>query len=205
VKRSPGRSRLPTATSPTSFNSGPPVSVSVAVAMGCAVMIAGAAAVSDARFAMIPNWITLPPIILAPAAYATALGLEYGLQCLASAFLSGIAPYLMFRRQGMGGGDVKLFAALGAIAGFDPRVGVQIQLTAFAAAMLVALSAQAWRGRLLVTLASAVAVPLNRVLPLRYQLRVSNDLRTPVRMGGAVLLATVVCSLPHLIPVWSGS
>jgi prepilin peptidase CpaA len=111
----------------------------------------------------------------------------------------------MFRRQGMGGGDVKLFAALGAIAGFDPRVGVQIQLTAFAAAMLVALSAQAWRGRLLVTLASAVAVPLNRVLPLRYQLRVSNDLRTPVRMGGAVLLATVVCSLPHLIPVWSGS
>lgn len=173
--------------------------------MGFAVTIAGAAAVLDARSATIPNWITLPPLIAAPLVYATVLGIEYGVQCLASAFVSGVAPYLMFRREGMGGGDVKLFAALGAVAGFDPLVGVRIQWVAFAAAMFVALCRLAWRRRLITTLASAVALPLNRVLPLRYQLPVSADLRTPVRMGGAVLIATLACSLPHFVRVWSGT
>lgn len=181
------------------------MSVLIPTAMGLAVLLAGASAVSDARSATIPNWITLPPIIVGPLAYAAALGFEYGLQSLASAFASGIPPYMMFRRQAIGGGDVKLFAALGAVAGFDPFAGVQIQFAAFAIALFVALSGQAWRGRLLSTLASAAAMPLNRVLPLRYQLRVSNDLRTPVRMGGAILLATVACSLPHFVRAWSGS
>ncbi|MGB5703108.1 MAG: A24 family peptidase [Polyangiales bacterium] len=177
----------------------------IPIAMVLAVIVAATAAVSDARSGTIPNWITLPPIAAAPLAYAVVLGLEYGLQSLASSFVSGVAPYLMFRRQAMGGGDVKLFAALGAVAGFDPLVGVRIQLTAFALAMFFALCRQAWRGRLLTTLASAAALPLNRVLPLRYQLRVTDDLRTPIRMGGAILLATVTSSLPYVPRTWGGS
>lgn len=177
----------------------------VPIAMAFAVAIAAAAAVSDSRSGTIPNWLTLPPIVGAPLAYGAALGLEYGLQSAASAFVSGVAPYLMFRSQAMGGGDVKLFAALGAVAGFNPLVGVQIQLTAFVMAMFLALCRQAWRGQLLTTLASAVALLLNRVLPLRCQLRVVDNLRTTVRMGGAILLATVTSFLAPALRIWGNS
>jgi prepilin peptidase CpaA len=181
------------------------VSLLIPSMMGLAIVTAGAAAVSDARSSTIPNWITLPPIILAPLLYAITLGVDYGLQSLASAFVSGTAPYLMFRRQAMGGGDVKLFAALGALAGFDPLAGVQIQLVAFTLAMFLALCIQAWRGRLFATLASAMAVLLNGLLPSRYRLAVSDELRVPIRMGGPILLATVTSSMSHVAGVWSAS
>jgi prepilin peptidase CpaA len=177
----------------------------IPVAMGSAVTIAVAAAVSDSRSGMIPNWITLPPLLVAPFAYAAALELAYGVQSVASGLASGVAPYLMFRRGAMGGGDVKLFAAIGALAGFDPLIGVQVQLTAFSVAMFAALCRQAWRGKLLTTLASAAALPLNTVLPVRYQLRVSDQLRTTVRMGGAILLATVASALPYFARVSVGA
>jgi prepilin peptidase CpaA len=171
--------------------------------IGSAIVTAGAAAVSDGRSGTIPNSITLPPLILAPLLYAATLGLEFGLQSLLSGFASGIAPYLMFRRQAMGGGDVKLFAALGALCGFDPVAGVRIQLVAFAVAMVAALTAKAWRGRLLSTLAGVVAMALNWVLPSRWRLRVSDELMSPIRMGSPILVATVTCSIPPLTRVWS--
>ena len=176
----------------------------IPMAMGSAVAVAVAAAVSDSRSGMIPNWITLPPLIAAPLAYAAALGLECGLQSVASSVVSGLAPYLMFRRQAMGGGDVKLFASIGALTGFDPLVGIRIQLTAFALAMFAALCRQAWRGKLLATLASAAALPLNVVLPLRYQLRVSDELSSTVRMGGAIFVATATSALLHCARAWGG-
>jgi prepilin peptidase CpaA len=176
----------------------------VPFAFGVALAIAAAAAVSDLLSGTIPNWLTLPPIILAPPAYAFVFGLEYGLQCVAAVLVSGVAPYLLFRQQAMGGGDVKLFTALGAATGFDPFVGIQIQLGAFAVALLIALSILAWKGRLLITLACAAGMSLNRVLPRRHQLRACEELMIPVRMGGAVFAATTVCALPHLMPAWSG-
>jgi prepilin peptidase CpaA len=179
------------------------VSLLIPGMIGSAIVTAGAAAVSDGRSGTIPNSITLPPMILAPLLYATTLGLEFGLQSLASALVSGIAPYLMFRRQAMGGGDVKLFAALGALCGFDPVAGVRIQLVAFTLAMLVALSAKAWRGRLFATLAAALAMVLNWVLPSRWRFRVSDELLSPIRMGSPILVATVTCSIPPLTRVWS--
>lgn len=173
------------------------------IGLGIAVAIAGTAAISDSRSGTIPNWLTLPPILLAPLAYGLAFGLGSCLQCIGAVFASGVGPYLLFRRRVMGGGDVKLFAALGAATGFDALLGVQIQLAAFAAAMLMALVVLAWKGKLLITLASAAATPLNKVLPRRFQLRVAGDLSTPVRMGGAVFTATAACALPYLLNGWS--
>jgi len=179
------------------------VSVLIPGMIGSAILTAGAAAVSDGRSGTIPNSITLPPMILAPLLYTTTLGLEFGLQSIASAIASGIAPYLMFRRQAMGGGDVKLFAALGALCGFDPVAGVRIQLVSFTVAMLVALSAKAWRGRLSATLAAVLATTLNWVLPSRCRLRVGDELMSPIRMGSPILVATVACSISPLTRVWS--
>ena len=175
------------------------------IATAFALPVAAAAAVTDARSARIPNWITLPPLVVAPILSGTVIGSEYSLQSLASAFLSGLGPYLLFRRHAMGGGDVKLFAAIGAVTGLDPRVGLQIQLIAFSIAMFVALLAQARRGRMLVTLVSAAAIPLKPLLPTRYRLRLPEELRTPVRLGSPVLLATVIAVALHFPNAWSGS
>ena len=174
------------------------------LALGAAIALAAAAAVTDARSGTIPNWLSLPPLLAAPAVYALITSLEQGLLSAVSAVVSGVGPYLLFRRKAIGGGDVKLFAALGAVTGFDPLLGLRIQVVAFAVALFGALCLQAWRGRLLATLASAVAIPLNKVLPARYQLRVREDLRTPVRMGGAILAATATCALPHMVAPGGG-
>lgn len=176
-----------------------------AVAMGLATAIAAFAAVSDTRSGTIPNWLSLPPLILAPVVYLILLGPEYGLQSLASAFLAGVGPYVLFRREAMGGGDVKLFASLAAVAGVDPLIGVRIQVCAFVVALLFALALKARRGRLLRTFGAIAACLVNRFLPARRRLRVGDDLRTPIRMGAPVLAATLLCALPHFVRAWSDS
>lgn len=176
----------------------------IPISLGLALAIATVAAVYDGRSGTIPNWLTLPPVLFAPPTYALVLGLEYGVQSVAAVLASGIAPYLLFRRRAVGGGDVKLFAALGAVTGFDPLLGVRIQLGAFLAAMLVAFAGLAWQGKLLSTVLSAGAMSLNRLLPASRRLRVSDSLLTPVRMGSAVLLATIGSALAYATPLWSG-
>ena len=176
-----------------------------AVAMGLAIVLAALAAVTDSRFGTIPNWLSLPPLILSPTFYLIGLGPAYGLQSFASGLLAGIGPYLLFRREAMGGGDVKLFASLGATAGFDPLIGVRIQICAFAVAMLFALVLKALRGRLFQTLGAIVACVANRFLPPRRRLRVGDDLKTPIRMGAPILSATLLCGAPYLLRAWGAS
>ena len=90
----------------------------VTIAAGLALFVAATAAFCDWRRGEIPNWLTLPAILLAPWSYGLAFGIEYALHSLAAGFLAGLVPYLLFRRGAIGGGDVKLFGALGAVMGF---------------------------------------------------------------------------------------
>lgn len=176
--------------------------VLASIAPGLSLSIAAVAAISDWRSGTIPNWLTLPPIAGAPLVYGVSLGFAHALQCLAAIFLSGIGPYLLFRRGGMGGGDVKLFAAIGAATGFDPLMGLRIQFGAFATALGFALCLLAWRGKLLSALAAAATMGLGRLLPER--LSVGKELLTPIRMGGAIFVATALNVRPFLLAEWSG-
>jgi len=173
-------------------------------AMGLALCVAGIAALCDWRRGQIPNWLTLPPIVLAPLSYGLVFGLENATHSLASAFLTGFVPYLLFRRGAIGGGDVKLFGALGAITGFDLLLGLEIQLAALVVAMLVACGGLAWRGVLLRTLGNAFVQPLNPLLPVRCRQQPCDALFTPVRMGGAIFVAAGVFAAPYLAAAWSG-
>jgi len=146
------------------------------VALSCAVATSLVAAVTDGRFGIIPNSLTLPPLLLAPVAYGVFGGGRALVASFATACLCSAVPYLLFRARAMGGGDVKLFAALGALTAYDPLAGLQIQLTAFIVAMVGTVSA--------------------RVLRLGEPGRptVDSKLRDTgsVRLGGFILVATLL-------------
>ncbi len=179
------------------------MNVAVTTAMSLALGVATTAALCDWRRGEIPNWLTLPPIVVAPFAYGLAFGIEYALHSFAAAFLSALVPYLLFRRGAMGGGDVKVFGALGAITGFDLLVGLEIQLGALAVALMLACGALAWKGALLATLGNALTQALDPLLPNRWRREPCDALSTPVRMGGAIFLATGIFAAPHLMLAWS--
>ncbi|MGB5694628.1 MAG: A24 family peptidase [Polyangiales bacterium] len=175
------------------------IPTAASVALGAAM----AAALCDWQRGRIPNWLTLPPIVLAPLAYGWASGPAHALHSLGAAILSAGVPYLLFRRSAMGGGDVKLFAALGAVTGFDLLAGIEIQLAAFAVAMFVALGVLAWKGVLLRTLSSALTVALRPILPNRWRRTPCVELAAEIRMGVPILIATVFFAVPHLLSAWS--
>jgi len=177
--------------------------VAVTNAAGLALGVATIAALFDWRRGEIPNWLTLPPILLSPLVYGLTFGIGHAIYSLGATVLSGLVPYLSFRRGGMGGGDVKLFAALGAITGFDLWVGVEIQLGALATAMALACATLAWRGTLWKTVGNALRLALCPVLPARWRHEACSALSEPIRLGGAILVATGAFSVPHLMLAWS--
>jgi len=155
--------------------------------MGAALVVAWIAALSDVRTRTIPNWLTLPVLVIAPLGWGLAMSPLAILESVAGAFLCGLVPYVLFRASGAGGGDVKLFAALGAIVG--PSRGLEMELVGFLVAGFYALARLAWDGRLLVTLGNTFYISLNPILPVRYRRQVSPELMSQVRLGLPVALA----------------
>jgi prepilin peptidase CpaA len=174
-----------------------------AVAAGLALSVAGIAALNDWRRGEIPNWLTLPAIVAAPIGYGFGFGAEHALRSLTAGALSGLVPYLLFRRGAMGGGDVKLLGALGAIVGFDLFAGIEIQLAAMVFALFAACAGLAWRGALLRTLGNAVVHALGPTLPVQWRPQRCEALSAPVRLGGPVFFATAGFAAPHLLLAWS--
>src|SRR5437763_15114898 len=83
------------------------------------------AAVYDVRYRRIPNWLTLLGVVLGVAMntflYRGWPGLRFSLAGLALAF--GVYV-LLYALRAMGAGDVKLMAAVGAIAGWQDWFGI---------------------------------------------------------------------------------
>jgi prepilin peptidase CpaA len=101
------------------------------------------AAVFDLRTRRIPNWLTL-------GALATALVLRLALDgptglalAVVGAFAAGFPALVLFRLRAMGGGDVKLLAACGALVG--PETGFQLLLASAIAGGGMALAMIAFR------------------------------------------------------------
>lgn len=167
-----------------------------AIAYGSALVIAAIAAVTDFRRGEIPNWLTLPPLAAAPVVHGIIGGPWAAAGAVAAIAISGLVPYWLFRRGAAGGGDVKLFAAIGGVAGLS--VGIEAQLLTFVAAALVSLGRLAWHGRLLRTLANALFLGLNPILPRAWRRPVSAELMTMVRLGGFAFAGTLLAlSLRH--------
>ncbi len=105
----------------------------IAFALLCLVLLW--AAWSDVRTGRVPNWLTLGSIALGLAHWSIALG-QRGAVASALAMAAGLVPLaLIFAMGGLGGGDVKLMGAVGALSA-DWRVVLGCAVYAFLIAAL---------------------------------------------------------------------
>ncbi|NNL84710.1 MAG: prepilin peptidase [Myxococcales bacterium] len=114
--------------------------------MALALTVGLAAALWDVRTRTIPNALTYSAVLV-----GLAIGLWPDVGPSVSASLLGLAigflpALLLFSMGSVGGGDVKLLAALGALLG-SPRI-VEVLLLSLVAGGALALCLVVWRGRL---------------------------------------------------------
>jgi prepilin peptidase CpaA len=175
----------------------------VYLALGLALVVSAAAALLDWRTGHIPNWLTLGSMGLALLAHSTYGAAGSGARGVAGAVVSvllgvvvcSLVPLLMYRAKGMGGGDVKLLAALGAMCG--PMIGMQAQFYSFIAIVLYACAALAYQGKLVRTLWQSLRILVNPVLPAARKKPVSPDMLTSLKLGPAILAGVIATALAH--------
>jgi len=175
----------------------------VYLALGLALVVSAAAALTDWRTGHIPNWLTLGSMGLAlilHAAYGAAKdGFRGALGALVSVllgvFVCSLVPFFLYRKNGMGGGDVKLLAALGAMCG--PMIGLQAQFYSFIAIVLYAFARLAYQGNLLRTLYQSLRILINPLLPAARKKPVSPEMMTSLRLGPAILAGVIATAFAH--------
>ena len=172
-----------------------PVVLHVAV-----LAMVGVAAFTDVRGGIIPNWLTLPPLVIAPIAHGLVGGVRGVLASVLGMLVCSLVPLLVFYRGGMAGGDVKLFAALGAVGGI--YLGLEAQFLSLVAASIYALGQLAWNGRLLTSLGNSLYIGLNPVLPRRLRKTIAPELMHRIRLGAAVLLGSAIAIFEKHRELW---
>ena len=155
----------------------------------------------DLRTGQIPNALSLGALAAALVSHAALGGAEggawgatmgFGAAAL-GALLCGLAPLLLFSLGAMGGGDVKLLAALGAIA--MPMVGLEAELYAFVAAAAFAPVRLAYEGKLLRTLGNTLALVVNPLRPKDKRKALPPEMMSEMRFGPAIFAGTLAAAL----------
>lgn len=94
--------------------------------LALAVVVAMVAAVWDIRTRRIPNWLTLSTILAGLAMHGVVGGARDMSIALVAALVGGGIFAIFFIAGGMGGGDVKLMAAIAAIVGFQSLFQIMV-------------------------------------------------------------------------------
>src|SRR5262249_2157338 len=135
-----------------------------------AVVVAAVAAWIDWRTGHIPDWVSLPPLA-AFAAHALVAGVTDGWGeaipaagfSILGAALCAVVPLGLMRVGAIGGGDVKLLAAIGAL--LQWRIGIEAEFYAFVAGAIIAPARLAYEGKLLKVLGNSLALVVNPFRP----------------------------------------
>jgi prepilin peptidase CpaA len=151
----------------------------------------------------IPNSLTFGALAVAPIAWfifgmrsgGARVGLEAAGFSVAGAFTCALVPLILWRAGAMGGGDLKLLAAVGAIV--RPLVGIEAEFWAFAAAAVLAPARLAWEGKLFRTLGNSLAIAVNPLLPKAKRREISREEMTWFRFGPAIAVGTLLATLFH--------
>ncbi len=152
----------------------------------------GCAAWTDLRTGLIPNRLTA----IAAMAGLVVAGIEGGVRGLAAgvcgALVAALVPLLLFRKNAMGGGDVKLFLAIGAISG--TAMALEIQMMAFATGSLFGIGLWIRRG-LLTHKVAAFAGFCRR----RFRAADAAEERTEIRFAPFILMAALMVIAAHAL------
>jgi prepilin peptidase CpaA len=162
------------------------------------------AAISDLRTGKIPNWLTLGTLLLGSIAQVTLSHVAYpGVNVLLfvatsglGIVFSGLVPFLLWKKSALGGGDLKLLVAVGALLG--PMLGLQVQLYAFLIALVIAPAQLAYRGKLLGTLKNAGVMVANPFRQKARRVALPPAALTEFRFGPAIFLAAVASTVTTL-------
>jgi prepilin peptidase CpaA len=166
-----------------------------------ALLVAAVGAGFDWRIGQIPNFVTLPALVLAPLLHVGRFlvakepvdsALYEGGYAVGGAALCAIVPMFLYRQGAIGGGDVKLFVALGAM--LQPLAGVEAQMYAFFAAAILAPARLAYEGKLLITIKNAFTIGANMFLPKGRQRTVNAEALSWFRLGPAIFLGAMLAS-----------
>ena len=163
-----------------------------------AIVFSAIAAYTDLRRGEIPNWLTASAFgagVVASAGVAVhaGLGSRGALFAVLFALVGGLAcavlPFILWLKGVMGGGDVKLFVALGALC--HPSLGLDIELSSFLAGTLLVFVQLAYRGILFSMMKRVGIVLVNLFLPKGKKRSLGEHGLTWFRFAPAILLATL--------------
>lgn len=168
-----------------------------------ALVVTLIAAVADVRSGEIPQWLTggtvlvgtLAHVIYAAARLPGSVALAEGGYSILGVIACAFVPLVLYRQDAIGGGDVKLFAAIGAL--LHPRIGFEAQMYAFFAAGLLAPARLAYEGKLFRTLKNVVLIASNPILPKSRRREIEPTLMTWFRFGPAIFLGTGLAVYLH--------
>ncbi len=169
-----------------------------------AIAITGIASVFDWRTGEMPDWLALGGIIAGllgnfALGYRTG-GFSEGGAALGWSFLGllacGVVPLLLWRAGGMGGGDLKLLLAVGAL--LRPSIGIEAELYSFVAVTLYAPARLVYEGKLLRSLGNALSLLTDPFRPEEKRKKVDPELLSTVRFGPCVFLGTVVAAIVNM-------
>jgi prepilin peptidase CpaA len=158
-----------------------PAVVLLFVAMTCAV--------TDLWKGKIYNAVTYPAMALGLVLGVVQHGVP-GIFFALGGFAVGFFPaFVLFALGGMGGGDVKLLGAIGAIAG--AVAATETLILAFLVGGVFALGKLAWHGRLFATLGRTLRSIFGTLWPGLGPARAPTEGRLEVRFGVAICVALV--------------
>ncbi len=168
-----------------------------------ALAVSATAAWYDWRTGHIPNWLTF-------GAFGVGLALHGGYAMVAAgpkgaamaagysvlgAFVCALVPLLLYRLEAIGGGDVKLLAALGAI--LRPMLGIEAELYGFLAVAVIMPAYLAYEGKLGAVLSNTMAIVKNPFLPKSRRKQVPQEMLTSVRFGPGIFAGTCCAAAMH--------
>ncbi len=169
-----------------------------------ALLLTAVAAGWDLRTGEIPNRLVAvgagacaAALLVAGVAGGGAALLRSLLAAVAGFGLVSLVPWLLYRAGGMGGGDLKLLAVVGAALG--PYLGLEAELYAFFAALLYAPARLIWEGRLGHAAKTIGVMVVRPFLPAqRRPAPVPTEELTALRFGPAIFFGTLLAAVHKL-------
>lgn len=169
-----------------------------------ALVLSFVAAVFDARKGHIPNALCFVPMFLAPWVHALAAikagmtsqeALYEGGFSLTGIVICALVPLVLYRQNAIGGGDVKLLAALGALG--QVSLGIEMQLYAFVFAVVVAPAQLAYQGKLGQSLKNTGLLLSNSFMPKDKRKTIDAETLTWFRFGPCIFLGVALTTFVH--------